>query len=158
VPEDAGTIAVVGSGYVGTVAAACFAVLGRAVVAVETDEARLDALSRGQVSFYEPGLGELVASAVADKRLQLTRDVKQVLDSASIIFLCLDTPAGVTGGADLSAFRQAVSAIGANASGDHILVIKSTVPVGSSQIHKGMVPGGSGVATSPVIPGVHGGL
>lgn len=136
VPEDAGIIAVVGSGYVGTVAAACFAWLGRVVVAVETDEARLDALSQGQVSFYEPGLGELVASAVADKRLQLTRDVKQALDSASIVFLCLGTPAGVTGGADLSAFRKAINTIGANASGDHVLVIKSTVPVGSGQVIK----------------------
>jgi UDPglucose 6-dehydrogenase len=136
VSDDAGTIAVVGSGYVGTVTAACFAWLGRVVIAVETDEARLDALSRGQVPFYEPGLGELVESAVADKRLQMTRDMKQALDSASIIFLCLGTPAGTTGGPDLSAFRQAISAISAEASGDHIIVIKSTVPVGSSRVIK----------------------
>jgi UDPglucose 6-dehydrogenase len=136
VPEDAGTIAVVGSGYVGTVAAACFAWLGHAVVAVEADEARLDALSQGQVSFYEPGLGELVASAVANKRLRMTHDMNQALDSASIIFLCLGTPAGITGSADLSAFKQAISAIDADASRDHIIVIKSTVPAGSSQVIK----------------------
>jgi UDPglucose 6-dehydrogenase len=136
VPDDGGAVAVVGSGYVGTVVAACFAWLGRKVVAVEADEARLAALSQGRPSFYEPGLAEIVAPAVATGRLQLTRDMRDALDSGSVVFLCLGTPAGITGGADLMAYRQAAQTIGATASGHHILVIKSTVPVGSGEVIK----------------------
>ncbi|HXD24623.1 MAG TPA: nucleotide sugar dehydrogenase, partial [Propionibacteriaceae bacterium] len=132
--EDDSAIAVVGSGYVGTVVAACFAWLGRTVVAVEADGDRLAALSQGKVPFYEPRLDQIVASAVATGRLQLTSDVKRALDSAEIVFLCLGTPAGIKGGADLTAFRLAASAIGAKADGHHILVVKSTVPIGSSQV------------------------
>ena len=132
--EDDSAIAVVGSGYVGTVVAACFAWLGRTVVAVEADGDRLAALSQGKVPFYEPRLDQIVASAVATGRLQLTGDVKRALDSAEIVFLCLGTPAGIKGGADLTAFRLAASAIGAKADGHHILVVKSTVPIGSSQV------------------------
>jgi nucleotide sugar dehydrogenase len=134
VPEDGSAVAVVGSGYVGTVVAACFAWLGRMVVAVEADGARLAALSQGQVPFHEPGLDQIVASAVATGRLQVTGDVRRALDSAEIVFLCVGTPAGIRGGADLTAFELAARAIGAKADGHHILVVKSTVPVGSSQV------------------------
>ena len=133
-PEHRGTLAVIGSGYVGTVVGACFAWLGRTVVAVEADRARLAALSQGQVPFHEPGLDEIVASAVATGRLQLTSDVTRALHSASIILLCLGTPAGLMGGADLTAFEAATRAIGAKSNGHHILVVKSTVPVGSHQV------------------------
>lgn len=132
--EDRSAVAVVGSGYVGTVVAACFAWLGRAVVAVEADDVRLALLSRGQVPFHEPGLDQIVASAIATGRLQLTGDVRRALDSAEIVFLCLGTPTGVKGGADLGAFELATRVIGAKADGHHILVVKSTVPVGSSQL------------------------
>ncbi len=134
VPENGGAVAVVGSGYVGTVVAACFAWLGRTVVAVEADGGRLAALSQGQVPFHEPGLDQIVASAVATGRLQLTGDVKRALGSAEIVFLCLGTPAGIKGGADLTGFELATNAIGAKADGHHILVVKSTVPAGSSQV------------------------
>jgi UDPglucose 6-dehydrogenase len=134
VQDENDTVAVIGSGYVGTVVAACFAWLGRRVVAVDTDEARLAVLSRGKVPFSEPGLHDLVGSSVTAGRLELTRDVGQALDSASILFLCLGTPAGIKGSADLSAFEQAVRAIGARIGDSHILVIKSTVPVGSSRM------------------------
>jgi UDPglucose 6-dehydrogenase len=136
VPDEGGSVAVIGSGYVGTVVAACFAWLGRKVVAVEADEGRLVALSQGRPSFYEPGLAEIVAPAVATGRLQLTRDMGHALESGSIVFLCLGTPAGITGGADLMAYRQAAQTIGAMASRHHILVIKSTVPVGSGKVIK----------------------
>lgn len=135
-PDVGGDVAVIGSGYVGTVVAACFAWLGRKVVAVEAEEAGLAALSQGRPSFYEPGLAEILAPAVATGRLQLTRNMGHALDSGSIVFLCLGTPAGVTGGADLMAYRQAAQTIGASASGHHILVIKSTVLVGSGEVIK----------------------
>jgi nucleotide sugar dehydrogenase len=134
VPDDGSAIAVVGSGYVGTVVAACFAWLGRIVVAVEADGARLAALSQGKVPFHEPGLDQVVASAVATGRLQLTGDLKRALDSAEIVFICLGTPAGSKGGADLGAVELASRSIGAKADGHHTLVVKSTVPVGSSQV------------------------
>jgi UDPglucose 6-dehydrogenase len=136
VPEAGGTVAVLGSGYVGTVVAACFAWLGRMVVAVEADEDRLAALSRGWVSVYEPGLDEIVASTVASGRLRLTGDMEQALEAASIVFFCLGTPAGTTGSADLTYYKVAARAVGAKASRHHILVIKSTVPVGSSKTIK----------------------
>lgn len=135
-PDD-DAVAVVGTGYVGTVVAACLAWLGRAVIAVEADEARLSALSQGRVSFYEPGLDELVASTVAAGRLQLTSDMGQALDSASIAFLCLGTPAGITGDADLTAYKLAARTIGATATRHHILIIKSTVPVGAGKVIEG---------------------
>jgi len=134
VPEDGSTVAVVGSGYVGTVVAACFARLGKTVVAVEADDARLAVLSQGQVPFHEPGLDQIVASAVAAGRLQPTGDIKRALDSAEIVFLCVGTPAGIKGGADMKGSELAARAIGAKADGHHILVVKSTVPVGSGRM------------------------
>jgi nucleotide sugar dehydrogenase len=136
VPGDGSAVAVVGSGYVGTVVAACLAWLGQTVVAVEADGARVAALSQGKVPFHEPGLDEVVASAVASGRLRVTSDVGRALDSAEIVFLCLGTPAGNKGGADLRAFETATQAIGTKADGHHIIVVKSTVPVGSSQMIK----------------------
>lgn len=134
VPEDGSAVAVVGSGYVGMVVAACLARLGETVVAVEADGARLAVLSQGQVPFHEPGLDQIVASAVAAGRLQPTGDIKRALDSAEIVFLCVGTPTGIKGGADMRGSELAARAIGAKADGHHILVVKSTVPVGSGRM------------------------
>lgn len=107
------------------------------MIAVEVDETRLAALNQGRVSFYEPGLDEIVASAVAAGRLHLTSDMRQALDSVPIVFLCLGTPAGMSGDADLTAYRLAAQTIGATASKHHILIIKSTVPVGAGRVIEG---------------------
>ena len=126
-------VAVVGSGYVGTVAAACLAWLGREVVAVETDLARLNTLRLGVCPFYEPGLDAVLASAMASGRLRFTEGMGDALAGSDVVFLCVGTPPGADGHADMSAVRAAATAIGANLDGRHVVVTKSTVPIGTGR-------------------------
>jgi len=94
-------IAVIGSGHVGTVTAACFAELGHEVVAVDIDEALVARMSAGDIPFLEPGLGELVARHTATRHLCFTTSYDEALAGAGFVFLCVNTPATITGAADL---------------------------------------------------------
>jgi len=124
-------VAVVGSGYVGTVVAACLASIGREVVGVEADEAKLAQLSAGESPFFEPGLDQLLAAAHQSGRLRFTRDIADAVDSSEVVFLCVGTPPGANGHADMSAVRSAAASIGRALRTPHVLVTKSTVPIGS---------------------------
>jgi nucleotide sugar dehydrogenase len=128
-----GAVCVVGSGYVGTVVAACFAWLGRPVVAVEVDDGRPDALSAGRTPFHEPDLDELLQATTANGRLRFTADLGMALEACPFVFVCVGTPSRPDGHTDLGALRAVVDAINRQARGDHILVLKSTVPIGSSR-------------------------
>jgi UDPglucose 6-dehydrogenase len=131
---DSGTrhrIAVIGSGYVGTVVATCLASVGNAVVAVEADVDRLRTLSGGQLPFFEPELGELLADMVRLGSIRFTADIVDALDNSDVVFLCVGTPTRADGHADMSAIQAAAASIGANLRSPHVLVTKSTVPIGS---------------------------
>jgi nucleotide sugar dehydrogenase len=124
-------VAVVGTGYVGTVTAVCLASLGSDVTGLDVDAARAAQLSAGQVPFYEPGLAELLTSVRATGRLRFTSDEADALDDADVVFVCVGTPEGDGGRPDLSALREAATAIARHLQGGEVVVTKSTVPVGS---------------------------
>ena len=126
------SIAVVGNGYVGTVVSACFAELGHHVIGLENDPTRLEALRSGQVPFYEPGLGERLQAGLSSGRLVFTDDVKEAMDHSDVVFLCVNTPSGPDGRADMHAVEVALRSIAETIERHHILVTKSTVPIGTA--------------------------
>ena len=132
-------VAVVGSGYVGTVVAACFASLGRRVTGVESDRRKLTILQDGRAPFYEPGLDDLLQEQLATGRLTFTNDLRSALAGSEIVFLCVGTPSVADGRADMKALEIAAREIGRADERHHILVTKSTVPIGSSNWLAGVV-------------------
>ena len=126
-------IAIVGSGYVGLVAAACFAELGHDVVCVDNDERKLAALQRGEVPIHEKFLPELLARHRGE-RLRFTTSVQEAVKDSSVIFIAVGTPAGQNGECDLSYVEQVSREI-AEAVEDSVKLVveKSTVPVCTSQ-------------------------
>src|SRR5947199_64982 len=124
-------IAVVGTGYVGLTTGACFAELGNGVVCVDIDAAKIARLRRGEVPFFEPGLGEMVARNVAARRLSFTTDYAAAIPEAEIVFIAVATPTTADGRADLRYVRTAAQTIGAHLDGHTIIVNKSTVPIGT---------------------------
>jgi UDPglucose 6-dehydrogenase len=127
------TVAVVGNGYVGTVVAACFSLLGRNVIGVETDERKLAMLQQGRAPFYEAGLDELLQAQIPTGRLVFTNDIRLALPDSQIVFLCVGTPSVADGRADMEPLEVAAREIGRSMERSHVLVTKSTVPIGSSK-------------------------
>ncbi len=126
-------VTVVGSGYVGLVAATCFAETGNDVVGVDIDKHKVARLSKGISIIYEPGLDELLTRNIAEKRLRFTTDIKQAIQSAEIIFIAVGTPPGEDGSADLQYVLGVAKQIGQHLNGYKVVVNKSTVPVGTAQ-------------------------
>jgi UDPglucose 6-dehydrogenase len=125
-------IAVVGSGYVGLVAGACFAENGNEVVCIDKDAAKVKKLQRGQIPIYEPGLEEMVRRNRTEKRLTFTTNLARGVRASEIIFIAVGTPTGEDGSADLQhvlgVAREAAHAM----NGYKVIVNKSTVPVGTA--------------------------
>src|SRR5262245_21604100 len=105
-------VAIVGTGYVGLVAGACFAESGNDVVCVDKDTAKVAALKSGAIPIYEPGLTELVERNVRDERLAFTTDLESAVRKSFVIFIAVGTPPSSNGAADLSAVFAVASAIG----------------------------------------------
>ena len=129
--EEQRGIAIVGSGYVGTVMAACLAELGHQVVGVEIDDEKLASLIAGVPPFFETGLEERLRAGIDSGRLSFTNDYDVAMDRSEIIFLCVNTPPGINGHPDMRSVAAAARSIGAALRDKHIIVTKSTVPVGS---------------------------
>jgi UDPglucose 6-dehydrogenase len=130
-------IGVVGVGWVGLVTAACFAELGHPVVARDIVAEKVATLSRGETTIHEPGLGELLARNAG--RLSFTTEMDELLDSARLLFVCVDTPPTRSGDADLSRVRSVVDEL--RGGGEHVLVMKSTVPAGTGAAIRRDLPG-----------------
>jgi UDPglucose 6-dehydrogenase len=125
-------IAIIGTGYVGLVSGACFSDFGHDVICVDKDAAKIDALERGVMPIFEPGLDRLVARNVAARRLSFTTDVAASVDGAEAIFIAVGTPSRRGDGhADLSYVYDAAREIAAALTGPAVIVTKSTVPVGT---------------------------
>jgi UDPglucose 6-dehydrogenase len=124
-------ICVVGVGYVGLVTGTCFADLGNKVIALDIIEKKIENLKKGILPIYEPGLKEVVDRNVKTERLRFTTDYKAALKDAEFVFICVGTPEGVDGEADLNYVRQAAEAIAQNMDHELIVINKSTVPVGT---------------------------
>jgi UDPglucose 6-dehydrogenase len=125
-------ISVVGTGYVGLVAGACFAETGHEVRCIDRDAAKIAALCDGRVPIYEPGLEELVHRNYADGRLTFTTDLAAAVRASDIIFIAVGTPQDEDGSADLQHVLGVARAIGQALDGYRVIVNKSTVPVGTS--------------------------
>jgi UDPglucose 6-dehydrogenase len=124
-------ITVIGVGYVGLVTGTCFADLGNRVVALDISEEKIRSLENGVMPIYEPGLAEVVERNVRAGRLQFTTSYEDALKDAEFVFVCVGTPSGVDGEADLQYVRQAAESIAHVMDHELILINKSTVPVGT---------------------------
>jgi UDPglucose 6-dehydrogenase len=127
-------IAIVGSGYVGLVTGTCFSELGNAVVCVDNDAAKIARLAAGDVPFYEPSLGEMIARNVQARRLRFTTDAGAAVRDSEIVFIAVGTPMRADGHADVSAVEAVAREIGAALNGPKIVVSKSTVPVETGEM------------------------
>ena len=125
-------VAVIGTGYVGLTTGACFAHLGHEVMCADIDESKIERLRRGEIPIHEPGLGDLVQEGIQSGRLQFTTDPVAAAREATFVYLCVPTPQGADGSADLSYLEAAARQIGPDLQQDTIVVNKSTVPVGSA--------------------------
>jgi UDPglucose 6-dehydrogenase len=126
-------IAVIGAGYVGLVTGTCFAESGNEVVCVDNDARKVALLEDGRLPIYEPGLLELVQRNRRDGRLGFTTDLPRALAPAQLAFIAVGTPQAADGAADLSTVWAVVDAVAEHANGPKIVVIKSTVPVGTNR-------------------------
>ena len=125
-------IAIIGTGYVGLVSGACFSDFGHDVVCVDKDARKIDALERGVMPIFEPGLDRLVARNVEGGRLSFTTDLAAGVDGADAIFIAVGTPSRRGDGhADLSYVHSAAREIAEALTGPAVIVTKSTVPVGT---------------------------
>jgi len=127
-------IAVIGSGYVGLVAATCFADSGNDVICVDIDEKKIDALKRGVIPIYEPGLEEMVERNAKAGRLSFTTDLAAAVKPSEVVFIAVGTPEGETGEADLQYVLAAARQIGKAIERYTVVVDKSTVPVGTADL------------------------
>ncbi|MDO5035730.1 MAG: UDP-glucose/GDP-mannose dehydrogenase family protein [Porphyromonas sp.] len=125
-------IAIVGTGYVGLVTGACFAEMGITVACIDTNEAKIEGLKQGQIPIYEPGLSDIVARNSKAGRLTFHTQLEKVLEGVEIIFIAVGTPPDEDGSADLQYVLQVARTIGAHMQDYKLVVIKSTVPVGTS--------------------------
>ena len=124
-------IAVIGVGYVGLVTGTCFSDLGNKVTALDIDEKRIENLKKGILPIYEPGLNEVVQRNVDAGRLCFTTSYEDALKDAEFVFICVGTPSGVDGEADLQYVRAAAESIAETMDHELIIINKSTVPVGT---------------------------
>lgn len=131
-------VAVVGTGYVGLTTGACLASLGHPVVCADIDTAKVERLRRGVVDILEPGLSELVTEQIQAGRLSFVVGASQAVSGFAdgrkpeVLFLCVPTPMGVGGVADLRAVEAVVEEVGADLAPGTVIVNKSTVPVGTA--------------------------
>src|SRR5712671_5866982 len=117
-------IAVVGTGYVGLVTAACFAEFGISVIGVDKDEAKIASLQKGKVPFFEPGLEELVGRNMRGGRLSFTNDIKSAVEKSLAIFIAVGTPPGSDGAADLTFVKEVALSVARHMNGYKVVVTK----------------------------------
>jgi UDPglucose 6-dehydrogenase len=126
-------VCVIGTGYVGLVTGACFAEFGVNVICADKDADKIDALERGEIPIYEPGLEALVKRNTSQGRLAFTTDTAEAVRASLVVFIAVGTPAREDGGTDLSYVEAVAREIGRSLNGYKVIVTKSTVPVGTSQ-------------------------
>ena len=124
-------ICVIGAGYVGLITAAGLAASGQGVTCVEKIPEKIDALQKGDVPFYEPGLKELLEQGIKNKKIKFTADMERAANNNQLFFVCVGTPALPNGQVDLSQVYGVLKVIYSKAEEDAIIVMKSTVPPGT---------------------------
>jgi UDPglucose 6-dehydrogenase len=132
-------IAVVGTGYVGLVTGTCFAETGVNVTCVDVDSEKIQQLKNGSVPIYEPGLSLMIKRNVEKGRLHFTTEIKNGIAYSEAVFIAVGTPPGENGSADLQHVVKVASEIGRSISDYLVVVTKSTVPVGTSEIVRDVI-------------------
>lgn len=132
-------IAIVGTGYVGLVTGTCFAETGANVYCIDTNAAKIEALKKGIIPIYEPGLEDMVLRNIRAERLHFSTSLQECLDNVSIVFCAVGTPPNEDGSADLSYVLDVARTIGACMRRYVLVVTKSTVPVGTAQKVKAII-------------------
>lgn len=125
-------IAMIGTGYVGLVTGTCFADSGNDVTCVDKLESKIEKLKSGEIPIYEPGLEEMVTSNYQDGRLHFTTNLAEAVNQADLVFIAVGTPQSDDGSADLSGVFAVGEAIAKSAIEPKIIIVKSTVPVGTN--------------------------
>jgi len=126
-------IAVVGTGYVGLVTGTCFAETGIKVTCIDIDASKVERLSNGEITIYEPGLEKIFLRNTREARLKFTTSLVEGIKDAEIIFLALPTPPGADGSADLKYILGVANELGKLLTDYKVIVNKSTVPVGTAE-------------------------
>ncbi len=146
-------IAVIGTGYVGLVTGTCFAETGNYVTCVDIDQTKVDKLSNGEITIFEPGLEKLFARNLKEGRLSFTNNLADGVNKAQVVFLALPTPPGEDGSADLSYILGVAKELGKLLTDYKVIVDKSTVPVGTAEKVKNAIAenykGGFDVVSNP---------
>jgi UDPglucose 6-dehydrogenase len=132
-------ICIVGTGYVGLVTGTCLAEFGMNSICIDTDSSKIAMLSKGKIPFYEPGLEILVEKNVAQGRLRFSREIKEGVQSSLVIFIAVGTPANDDGTVDLRYVEEVAEEIAKHMNGYKVVVVKSTVPVGTCQQIKAII-------------------
>lgn len=130
-------VAVLGTGYVGLTVGVCLSQLGHSVICADIDASRVERLGRGEVPFVEPGLESLVCEALQRGAVRFVLGVAGAVADAEFVFICVATPRGEDGAADLTALRSCVVEVGPLLAPGAIVVTKSTVPIGTSSVVSG---------------------
>ncbi len=125
-------ITIIGAGYVGLVTGACFSKMGNTVYCVDVDSEKIDNLKNGILPIFEPHLETMVRNGQSRGDLTFTTDIGEALENSNIIFIAVGTPMRDDGSADLDYVFRAADDIAENLSGDSLVVVKSTVPVGTT--------------------------
>ncbi|MBQ7544779.1 MAG: UDP-glucose/GDP-mannose dehydrogenase family protein [Synergistaceae bacterium] len=132
-------LVVIGTGYVGLVTGTCFARYGNNVICVDVNEERVETLRKGTVPFYEPGLEEMMTRNMREGRLSFTSSTAEALEGAEACFICVGTPQAPDGSANMVYIQSAARDIGQGMAGDLLVIVKSTVPVGTNRMVQGII-------------------
>lgn len=132
-------ICVIGTGYVGLVTGACLAEFGLNLICVDNDPQKIEGLKQGKPHFYEPGLEELVQKNMKEGRLRFSTSIREGVTSSLVIFIAVGTPSSEDGSADLGAVEEVATEIGRAMDGYKVVVMKSTVPVGTCRRLKKLI-------------------
>ena len=132
-------ITIIGCGYVGLVSGTCLSDIGHNVMCLDIDKNKIKNLQKGVMPIYEDGLDKMVTLNVKKKRLTFTSSYKQAISHSNVIFLCVDTPSKKNGMADLSSIKNTCISISEYMDSDKIIVEKSSVPVGTSDLIRNII-------------------
>jgi UDPglucose 6-dehydrogenase len=132
-------ICVVGTGYVGLVTGACLAEFGMSLICVDNDRSKIELLQQGNVTIHEPGLEDLVAKNVREGRLSFSTSIEEGVQSSLVIFIAVGTPSSDDGSADLQYVEEVAKEIARYMDGYKVIVVKSTVPVGTCRRLKQLI-------------------
>ena len=126
-------VCVVGTGYVGLVTGTCLAEFGMNIICSDKDSSKISMLTKGQIPFFEPGLQDLVEKNLGQGRLRFSTRIKEGVQTSLVIFVAVGTPANEDGTVDLRHVKEVAEQIGRHMNGYKVIVVKSTVPVGTCQ-------------------------